>query len=778
MNVKKSILLLFALGIAINLNGFEAKQSIAGKTGYPYFDEAGELSLLLCDPKGQVRTIKYLDKILDDSVYQASKESEAIYSPVIKKDRFNRVWVLWESGQQNHGRIRIGRIKDEKITNIRILSKNHDGINFSPSMDITQEGQVWATWINYSEGKNSLIVKNVQSGKSWIIKTSRSFSLFTPKLIIDGEGKTWVFWVGQENGLDEIFTSYYDGLDWLEPSSISSDLSVPHFHPSVSRDMGGNPWVTYSAYDGNDYEIFVTSWDGTRWIPREKVTNNENLSDVQPSLCFYLDSTPVISWTQTGKGRRDIYIAFKDRMGWGPAVNISHSEGREESPVLISEGNKLAILWTDQKNIFLLPLSLFQLQNKPVSGEREDKTFLQSSHLSKSKFIGLGDSITFGSMNGPYQGNGYLPRLQELLIEIYENPVMSNRGVPGEPTWEALSRVTNVITTDLALYFLLMEGTNDVSTLSYSMNTTAFNLSWIISECIEFGVFPLISTIIPRKRNRWHGAAIVRTFELNEKIEQIALDYNIPLVNNFDAFFYYPEDQGGYKVLISSDNLHPSNPGYQVMAETWYEKIKDIPFPPVEIKASIKKREGVNVISWEDDPKVTTATNLRWYRIYRKRNNQSNYSPIALVDSSISTYRDENVTTDQEYSYTLSAINTDNIEGPLSDPSVSIIGEPYPPVNISIETVINKAYFFQEHINIVSWGANNQNNGLFTVTTYRIYRKQTGEEDTQFVLMGEVDSSQFEYIERGFATADEAESFVYGISAVDSDNNEGLIGKE
>jgi hypothetical protein len=72
----------------------------------------------------------------------------------------------------------------------------------------------------------------------------------------------------------------------------------------------------------------------------------------------------------------------------------------------------------------------------------------------------------------------------------------------------------------------------------------------------------------------------------------------------------------------------------------------------------------------------------------------------------------------------------------------------------------------------LTWAENPENNGLFTITNYRIYRKPKGTDDSQYSLVGEVDAGTFEYDDRGFSSAQDASSYEYAVTAVDSDGAE------
>ncbi len=129
-----------------------------------------------------------------------------------------------------------------------------------------------------------------------------------------------------------------------------------------------------------------------------------------------------------------------------------------------------------------------------------------------------------------------------------------------------------------------MEGTNDVVFTDITIPSAAFNLREMVRKCLAAGVFPAIATIIPRLD--WFGTQTLvrdRILSLNASIRQIAADMSVPLVDMYAAFNTYPAGSGGVLSLLSGDLKHPSDKGYQFMAETWFSAIRMFPFPPVNV---------------------------------------------------------------------------------------------------------------------------------------------------------------------------------------------------
>jgi len=249
-------------------------------------------------------------------------------------------------------------------------------------------------------------------------------------------------------------------------------------------------------------------------------------------------------------------------------------------------------------------------------------------------------------------------------------------------------------------------------------------------------------------------------------------------VDNFGAFIDFPAGSGGHEALISDDNLHPNDLGYQVMAETWYQQIRILPFPPISLQAEKIGRDHSIRLTWEDDPRILPATSLVSYRVYRQRLGSSILSAIALVSAPANEFLDRNVILDYDYLYVLSSRSSRGIEGPMSDPVVSVRLAPFPPENIQTEYVLNRAFLYQEHINHLSWEVNPENEGIHVIASYNIYRKIKGQNDELFELLSVVPAGQHEYMDRNLEGKEVAESYFYGISSVDSEGRESAIAKD
>jgi len=221
--------------------------------------------------------------------------------------------------------------------------------------------------------------------------------------------------------------------------------------------------------------------------------------------------------------------------------------------------------------------------------------------LNYKKFLCFGDSITYGYINKePAQELGYVPRLYKMITDNLYDAYLINEGYPGTLTHEAVDIFDNVIKNHNAKYLLFHYGTNDAIHTEIPVSNVIYNIKYMVEASVRYGMYPIISTLIPR--NGWTGIGILRNraMQINEGIRELSESLQIPIIDFWDLFSLFPDEEGGYLSLMS-DNVHPSENGYQLMALNWYEHIKNIaPSIPTNIHTVAKTGTEIK-LAWDDN---------------------------------------------------------------------------------------------------------------------------------------------------------------------------------
>jgi lysophospholipase L1-like esterase len=520
-------------------------------------------------------------------------------------------------------------------------------------------------------------VKNLHSERVWLANRDFPVSASTPRLIAGVDQKIWVFWVGQDRGRDEIFVSVFDGNGWSRPYKLNSSDRFPHLSPGVALDGNGFPWIVWSAYDGRDYEIYCSHWNGRTWSEEEKITDNDR-TDSSPAVAFVYGTVPIVVWSQSSGKASSLAGKYKSGLDWSHEIQIASSHGHfYKSPKIAVREGRLGISWQSSEDIEFLSISFQELDRLPsLSAKRSDYPPILNPALNDNQHTGFGDSITYADEHG------YLPKLEVMLSQKYGSSKVFNEGIGGEETTDGLARMDSVLAAHPARYLMLMEGTNDIIFLEVSMDTVAFNLEAMARKCLNYGAFPLLATIIPRNDWRWFLPIYRnRIFDLNSKIRSLTDKIKIPLVDQFNAFYNYPVDQGGWTSLLLPDGVHPNEKGFYFMAETWLGVIVPLPFPPANLRLQrifnevLFYRQPGNMLRWLNSSKLAAPDQVEGYRIYRKEQSggAKKFELLVFLSRSLFLdlpeylYFDIRIVQSSKYTYVISALRKDGIEGPCSE---------------------------------------------------------------------------------------------------------------
>jgi len=566
----KKLSIVFFLALAfVFLNGQEPQEKISGAEAAAVFDAGGQLNILYSNP-GQGLSLCTLENLSAGTIPEKTFLMKGrIQQPLLKRDAFGTLWALWKETGITDSHLFLAPIKGKKLLAAQKISKEFPDWNTKASFDTDAFGHIWAAWINKTAEQQSLVIKETDRESSWILSSQKRHSLYSPKILCDGSGRTWVFWIEHLNigyviQAGRFSDRVFDGTEYLTKPDSRPLLSL-----DACFDPQGRPWITWSAYDGEDYEIYASHWDGFRWEAATQVTRNKALSDVSPRIVWE-GETPLILWNQAGNESR---LCLRRRTGskWTAAGNLGELPGFNRNPLIVKNRNSLAAVW---ENITDLGTEI-KFQNigrmtweagkhrshgrRAVSAHGPaQKSAATARSLIKNRYSAIGDSVTYGVLGRRWFPElGYVPRLEHLVQAFVDSARIINRGIPGEETWEGLARLDALLQADRSSYVLLMEGTNDMFA-EIAPEIAAFNMEEMVKKSFQHGVYPLLATIIPRSDASWEADIQKATRIFNDLVRGIPVKYAIPLVDQFEVFVSHPN---GYLPLFG-DGAHPNETGY------------------------------------------------------------------------------------------------------------------------------------------------------------------------------------------------------------------------
>jgi lysophospholipase L1-like esterase len=245
--------------------------------------------------------------------------------------------------------------------------------------------------------------------------------------------------------------------------------------------------------------------------------------------------------------------------------------------------------------------------------------------LTATNFVAFGDSITQGVLSscdntltgtapqltwfedlqrlrrGQLVPYNYPDVLQNMLARRYttQNVTVANEGVGGEcpigcsPPPPAVERLPRVLSTRKPQWLLLQEGVNNINfDLPSSIPNVINGLTQLIHQAKAAGVPVMVGTLLPERpisEGSCRGRAPDLIAPANDQIRALVQNEGEVLVDLYQAFGGVPGD------LIGVDGLHPSQQGYEKMAQTFFDEIQkrlEQTTPPQTARPGLSSRPG------------------------------------------------------------------------------------------------------------------------------------------------------------------------------------------
>ncbi|MFC2156982.1 GDSL-type esterase/lipase family protein [Acidobacteriota bacterium] len=602
-------------------------------------------------------------------------------NPLLKRDRNGQIWALWEDFSSGNSHISISRIEGNSLSTVQNLSRNFPGANLTPEFTLDLNGSPWIIWINRQRSFSQTVIHMVSGNRTWVMDSVPERNPYSPRIICDLQGTIWAFRISFERGMYQIFTNRWEGSQWTADLNVSPKTHFPILSLDAESNAQGAPWIVWSGYDGQDYELYSAMGTGTGGFELSQITQNKT-ADLNPTVAYSSTRTHQIIWSQQGPKNLICSAIWADG-GWvgagsteplGKGVHLTDALAANDEIFILYKttgGFTPDIQYQDLKLLQAaerdrVPMKDRNATAEPLDINRRFKTIEQVPH----RYTGFGDSITYGVESRRwFPDKGYVPRLELLINNTIPSAQVLNRGIPGEDTIGGLARLESVLTNDRSIIALIMEGTNDM-TGGIPVDIGAFNLEEMVKICFKLGVYPIIATIIPRSDFLWDTEIRDLTIELNDLIRQLASKYSIPLVDMYEEFINHPE---GHEALFG-DGAHPNEAGYQLIAESWLTDIRKLPRAPVNMKVQRENNkilfydEPLNVITWEKDPTFAAYNTGLNFLIFRRDTSQADETFVLVdtVSADAVEFLDRDIEQDKTYIYMIQGATGQGIRGPSS----------------------------------------------------------------------------------------------------------------
>jgi lysophospholipase L1-like esterase len=195
--------------------------------------------------------------------------------------------------------------------------------------------------------------------------------------------------------------------------------------------------------------------------------------------------------------------------------------------------------------------------------------------LTRTRFLAFGDSLTEGklsvtlSMLVDSPAHSYPAKLLKLLQDRYtsQTPIVLNDGFGGELAGSGANRLADAIDDHRPDAVLLMHGVNDLNGGATGIvQSTADALEELTKRGLQAGLPTFVATLPPLGPGGKAGCPeCVEPF--NARVRAMAAAKGAILVDVHAAW-------AGRTGLMGADGIHPTEEGYQVIAQAFFEAIR------------------------------------------------------------------------------------------------------------------------------------------------------------------------------------------------------------
>jgi hypothetical protein len=108
-------------------------------------------------------------------------------------------------------------------------------------------------------------------------------------------------------------------LTWSPEEPIGEDDDYDE-RPVATATPDGLIWVAWTGTDPvqGDYEVYYSVNDGSGWTPRARVHPNNGVEEGGPEIDSGTDGVPWVIWTRKHEGAYDLVVSHWDGSGWVP----------------------------------------------------------------------------------------------------------------------------------------------------------------------------------------------------------------------------------------------------------------------------------------------------------------------------------------------------------------------------------------------------------------------------------------------------------------------------
>ena len=162
-----------------------------------------------------------------------------------------------------------GAARVERLADAQKLTDDFRDDDY-PSIVVAKDSSAWVVWQSYSGQRDEVHISKYDGRWHPLTRLPGvSGDVWRPQVALDGKGRPVVVWSQQVRGNFDLYARTLDpgSNSWLQTTRLTS-----HPHPDIDHhlisDEGGNLWVVWQGFQGDNSDIFLRYYDGELWSSR------------------------------------------------------------------------------------------------------------------------------------------------------------------------------------------------------------------------------------------------------------------------------------------------------------------------------------------------------------------------------------------------------------------------------------------------------------------------------------------------------------------------------
>ncbi|MDH4468755.1 MAG: sialidase family protein [Bacteriovoracaceae bacterium] len=232
----------------------------------------------------------------------------------------------------------------------------------TPQVATNSDGKILISWQQFDGTKNQIFYSYF-NGVSWDHPSSLEDNIspdgqdaIFPRVNMNSDGKMLISWQQSDGAKWQIFNSYFDGANWVHPSSLNDNISPDGqnaYFPQVAMNNDGKILISWQQYDGANFQIFYSYFNGASWDHPSSL--NDNISPdgqvaLTPQVAMNNDGKMLISWQQSDGAHFQIFYSYFDGVSWDHPSSLSDNISPDgqfafSAQVAMNNSGEIVITW-------------------------------------------------------------------------------------------------------------------------------------------------------------------------------------------------------------------------------------------------------------------------------------------------------------------------------------------------------------------------------------------------------------------------------------------------